>query len=490
VTPGDLTSLSLREAGDRVAGRAASSLELTEAALARIGRVDGKLGAFLAVTADGARAAAREADARAARGERRSPLDGVPVAVKDLFLTRGVETTAGSRVLEGWRPPYDATAVERLQAAGAVLLGKLNLDEFAMGSSTENSAYKLCRNPWDLARTPGGSSGGSAAAVAARLAHGTLGTDTGGSIREPASFCGVVGVKPTYGRVSRYGVVAFASSLDQVGPLARTVEDAALLLAAVAGHDPRDHTSSARPVDDYLAGLEGGVRGLRIGVPREWLAGGLEPGTEAAVRAALDAYERMGARRVEISLPHSRYGIAAYYLIAPAEASSNLARYDGVRFGLRAGTGGLGEMYAETRERGFGPEVKRRIMLGTYALSSGYYDAYYLRAQKVRTLVRRDLDQAFERCDLVAGPVSPGVAFKLGEKVEDPLQMYLADVFTITANLAALPALSVPCGKDGPTGLPVGLQLVGRSFDEATLLRAARALERELGTFPAPPEVD
>jgi aspartyl-tRNA(Asn)/glutamyl-tRNA(Gln) amidotransferase subunit A len=285
-------------------------------------------------------------------------------------------------------------------------------------------------------------------------------------------------------------VVAFASSLDQVGPLARTVEDAALLLAAVAGHDPRDLTSSPRPVDDYLAGLEGGARGLRIGVPREWLAGGLESGTEAAVRAALDAYQRMGATLVEISLPHSRYGIAAYYLIAPAEASSNLARYDGVRFGLRAGTRGLSEMYAETRERGFGPEVKRRIMLGTYALSSGYYDAYYLRAQKVRTLVRRDLDQAFERCDLVAGPVAPGVAFRLGERVEDPLRMYLADVFTITANLAALPALSVPCGKDGPTGLPVGLQLVGRSFDEATLLRAARGLERELGTFPAPPEVD
>jgi aspartyl-tRNA(Asn)/glutamyl-tRNA(Gln) amidotransferase subunit A len=485
----DPTQLSLRQAGDAVAARELSSLELTEAALRRIQKADAKLGAFLTVTADRAREAARQADARAARNERRSPLDGVPVGVKDLFATRGIQTTAGSRILEGWRPPYDATAVERLEAAGAVLVGKLNMDEFAMGSSTENSGYGPCLNPWDLARTPGGSSGGSAAAVAARLAHGTLGTDTGGSIREPASFCGVVGIKPTYGRVSRYGVVAFASSLDQVGPLARTVEDAALLLRTVAGHDPRDMTSSSRPVDDYLAGLEGGAKGLRIGVPKEWLAGGLEPGTEAAVRAALDVYRRMGATLVEISLPHSRYGIAAYYIIAPAEASSNLARYDGVRFGIRAPARGLREMYGDTRERGFGPEVKRRIMLGTYALSSGYYDAYYLRAQKVRTLVRRDLDQAFERCDVVAGPVAPGVAFKLGEKVEDPLQMYLADVFTITANLAALPALSVPCGKDAPTGMPVGLQLLGRPFDEGTLLRAARALERELGVFPAPPEV-
>jgi aspartyl-tRNA(Asn)/glutamyl-tRNA(Gln) amidotransferase subunit A len=486
VSAQELTALTLREAGEKIAARTVSSAELTEAALARIERVDGKLGAYLTVTAAEARAAAKEADARAARGERRSPLDGVPLAVKDLFLTKGVPTTAASRILEGWKPPYDATAVERLAAAGAVSVGKLNMDEFAMGSSNENSGYGLCRNPWDLARTPGGSSGGSAAAVAARLAHGTLGTDTGGSIRLPAAFCGVVGVKPTYGRVSRYGVVAFASSLDQVGPLARSVEDAALLLRAVAGHDPRDMTSSRRPVDDYLATLEGGARGLRIGVPKEWLAGGLEPGTEQAVRAALTTYQRLGATLVEISLPHSRYGIAAYYLIATAEASSNLARYDGVRFGIRAPATGLQEMYSETRERGFGPEVKRRIMLGTYALSSGYYDAYYLRAQKVRTLVRRDLDQAFEKCDLVAGPVAPGVAFKLGEKVEDPLQMYLADVFTITANLAALPALSLPCGKDGATGLPIGLQLVGRSFDEATLLRAARALEREVGTFPAP----
>jgi aspartyl-tRNA(Asn)/glutamyl-tRNA(Gln) amidotransferase subunit A len=483
----DLTALSLREAGAGIAVRAVSSRDLVEAALARVAAVDGKVGAFLAVTADRARAAAAAADARAAKGERRSELDGVPIAVKDLFATKGIPTTAGSRILEGFVPPFDATVIARLEAAGAVLVGKLNMDEFAMGSSNENSGFRPCANPWDLSRTPGGSSGGSAAAVAARFVHGTLGTDTGGSIRLPASFCGVVGLKPTYGRVSRYGVVAFASSLDQVGPLARTVEDVALLLERIAGHDPCDLTSSTRPVDDYLAGLEEGARGLRIGVPREWFQGGLDAGVERSVRAALAQYEELGAKLVPISLPHSRYGIAAYYLIAPAEASSNLARYDGVRFGLRAEAKGLREMYAETRERGFGAEPKRRIMLGTYALSSGYYDAYYLRAQKVRTLVRRDFDEAFRSCDVVAGPVAPSVAFRLGEKIADPLQMYLADVFTITCNLAALPGMSVPCGLDGATGMPVGLQLVGRPFDEATLLRAARALERELGPLPAPP---
>jgi aspartyl-tRNA(Asn)/glutamyl-tRNA(Gln) amidotransferase subunit A len=483
----DLTALSLREAGAGIAARAVSSRELVDAALARIGATDAKVGAFLAVTAERARAAAAAADARAAKGERRSEIDGVPVAVKDLFATRGVATTAGSRILEGFLPPYDATVVERLEAAGAVLVGKLNMDEFAMGSSNENSAFKRCANPWDLARTPGGSSGGSAAAVAARQVPASLGTDTGGSIRLPASFCGVVGVKPTYGRVSRYGVVAFASSLDQPGPLARTVEDAALLLGKVAGHDPRDLTSSTRPVDDYLADLEGGAAGLRVGVPREWFQGGVDPGVERSVRAALATYEKLGAKLVEISLPHTRYGIAAYYLIAPAEASSNLARYDGVRFGLRAEARGLKDLYAETREQGFGAEPKRRIMLGTYALSSGYYDAYYLRAQKVRTLIRRDFDAAFERCDVVAGPVAPSVAFRLGERTEDPLRMYLADVFTITCNLAALPGLSVPCGLESESGLPVGLQLLGRPFDEATLLRAARALEREVGHLPPPP---
>ena len=483
----DLLGASLLELSRVLAAGEASSREVTEAALARIERLDPKLGAFLEVTAEEARREADAADARARRGERRGPLDGVPLALKDIFLTRGVETTAGSRILEGFVPPYDATVVERLKAAGAVLLGKLNMDEFAMGSSNENSAFFPCHNPWDLARTPGGSSGGSAAAVAARLAFGTLGTDTGGSVREPAAFCGVVGLKPTYGRVSRYGVIAFASSLDQVGPLARTVADAAALLGAVAGRDERDMTSSARPVDDYLARIEDGARGLRIGVPREWLEAGVEAGVAERVREALAAYERLGASLVEISLPHTKYGIAAYYLIAPAEASSNLARYDGVRYGLRVkGDQGLREMYGETRRAGFGQEPKRRIMLGTYALSAGYYDAYYLRAQKVRTLLRQDFDRAFERCDLVAGPVAPTVAFRLGEKVDDPLQMYLADVFTVTCNLAALPGLALPCGLHPREGIPVGLQLIGRPFDEATLFRAGRALERELPALPPP----
>jgi aspartyl-tRNA(Asn)/glutamyl-tRNA(Gln) amidotransferase subunit A len=482
----DALELSLTELSRALAARELSSREVTDAALARIGATDARLGAFLTVTAEEARAQAAAADERAAHARSAGPLDGVPLALKDLFATRGVPTTAGSRILEGFVPPYDATVVERLRAAGAVLLGKLNMDEFAMGSSNENSAYKPCRNPWDLARTPGGSSGGSAAAVAARQAFGALGTDTGGSIREPAAFCGVVGMKPTYGRVSRYGVVAFASSLDQVGPLARTVADAAELLQAIAGRDERDMTSSARPVDDYRAALEGGARGLTVGVPREWLEG-VEAGVAERVREALRAYERLGARLVDVSLPHTKYGIAAYYLIAPAEASANLARYDGVRFGLRAKDArGLAEMYAESRRRGFGAEPKRRIMLGTYALSAGYYDAYYLRAQKVRTLLRRDFDRAFERCDLVAGPVAPTVAFRLGEKVDDPLQMYLADVFTVTCNLAALPGLSLPCGLHARERLPVGLQLIGRPFDEATLFRAGRALERELGPLPRP----
>jgi aspartyl-tRNA(Asn)/glutamyl-tRNA(Gln) amidotransferase subunit A len=473
--------------GERLAARSASSRELVDAALARIDATDAQVGAFLKVVPERARARAAEADARIARGERRSPLDGVPVAVKDIFLTKGVETTAGSRILEGFLPPFDATVIERLEQAGAVVVGKLNMDEFAMGSSNENSAFKLCRNPHDLTRTPGGSSGGSAAAVAARQVPASLGTDTGGSIRLPASFCGVVGLKPTYGRVSRYGVIAFASSLDQVGPVARSVEDAALMLRAIAGHDPRDMTSSTRPVDDYLASLEQGARGLRIGVPKEWFQGGVDAGVERLVRDALARYEQLGAQLVEVSLPHTRYGIGAYYLIATAEASSNLARYDGVRFGLSArDVRGLKDMYSETRERGFGPEPKRRIMLGTYALSAGYYDAYYLRAQKVRTLIRRDFDRAFESVDLVAGPVAPSCAFKLGERTADPLQMYLADIFTITGNLAALPGMSVPCGLHAESRLPVGLQLVGRPFDEATLLRAARALERDVGPGPAP----
>ncbi|HET7752486.1 MAG TPA: Asp-tRNA(Asn)/Glu-tRNA(Gln) amidotransferase subunit GatA [Anaeromyxobacteraceae bacterium] len=478
--------VSLTELAAQLAAKQVTSREVTLAALARIEATDGAIGAFLRVTPERALAQADAADARAARGERKGPLDGVPVGLKDIFVTKGVETTAGSRILEGFVPPYSGTAVERIEGAGAVVLGKLNMDEFAMGSSNENSAYGPCRNPWDLARTPGGSSGGSAAAVAARQCFGALGTDTGGSIREPAAFCGIVGLKPTYGRVSRYGVIAFASSLDQVGPMGRSVADCAAMLQVIAGHDPRDMTSSTRPVDDYSARLEEGAAGLRIGVPREWFQGGLDAGTEARVREALAAYERMGAKLVEISLPHQKYGVAAYYIIAPAEASSNLARYDGVRYGLRVKGSGLKDTYAKTRARGFGAEPKRRIMLGTYALSSGYYDAYYLRAQKVRTLVRRDFDEAFASCDVIAGPVTPDVAFPLGERVDDPLRMYLADVFTITCNLAALPGLSIPCGLHPQKGLPVGLQLIGRPFDEATLFRAARAFEREAAPLPPP----
>jgi aspartyl-tRNA(Asn)/glutamyl-tRNA(Gln) amidotransferase subunit A len=484
-----LLDLTLTELSAKLAAREVSARDATAAALARIEATDAAIGAFLRVTPERALAQADAADARAARGERLGPLDGVPLALKDIFVTRGVETTAGSRILEGFVPPYSGAAVERLEAAGAVVLGKLNMDEFAMGSSNENSAYKPCRNPWDTSRTPGGSSGGSAAAVAARQCFGALGTDTGGSIREPAAFCGIVGLKPTYGRVSRYGVIAFASSLDQVGPMGRSVADCAAMLQAVAGHDARDMTSSTRPVDDYSAALEAGAGGLRVGVPREWFQGGLDPGTEARVREALGAYERMGAKLVDVSLPHQQYGVAAYYIIAPAEASSNLARYDGIRYGLRVKGSGLKDTYAKTRARGFGAEPKRRIMLGTYALSSGYYDAYYLRAQKVRTLVRRDFDEAFRACDVIAGPVTPDVAFPLGERVDDPLRMYLADVFTITCNLAALPGLSVPCGLHPEKRLPVGLQLIGRPFDEATLFRAARALERETEPLPAPPGV-
>jgi aspartyl-tRNA(Asn)/glutamyl-tRNA(Gln) amidotransferase subunit A len=481
----ELTGLSLQAAGARLAAGAVSSRQLTQACLDRIQATDGRVGAFLTVTGERALEQADQSDRRRAAGQPLGPLDGLPLALKDIFLTRGVPTTAGSRILEGFVPPYDGTAVTRLLQAGAVLLGKLNMDEFAMGSSNEHSAFKPCRNPWDLTRTPGGSSGGSAAALAARQCFGTLGSDTGGSIRLPASFCGVVGLKPTYGRVSRHGVIAFASSLDQPGPLGRTSWDVAALLQAIAGPDPHDLTCAARPAGDYLSGLEGGARGLRVGVPREWFGEGLDPEVEARVRQALATYARLGATLVEVSLPHSRFGIAAYYLIATAEASANLARYDGVRFGLRAaGARGLKELYAESREQGFGAEPKRRIMLGTYALSAGYHQAYYLRAQQVRTLIRRDFDAAFERCDLVAGPVAPSAAFKLGEKTGDPLQMYLADIFTITCNLAALPGLSVPCGL--ARGLPVGLQLVGRPFDEATLLTAARALERELGPSPAP----
>jgi aspartyl-tRNA(Asn)/glutamyl-tRNA(Gln) amidotransferase subunit A len=477
---------SVREIRDRVNRGELRAEDVVRAAAERIDARDREVRAFLSLAIDAAMAEAREADRRVARGER-LPLAGVPVAIKDVLCTRGTTTTCGSRILEGFRPAYDATAVARLRAAGAVVIGKTNLDEFAMGSSTENSAFGPVRNPWDPSRVPGGSSGGSAAAVAAGMVPAALGTDTGGSVRQPASLCGVVGLKPTYGRVSRFGLVAFASSLDQVGPLAGDVGDCAALLAAVAGRDPRDMTSAPEPVPDYEAALGCGVEGLRLGVPREYFGAGLAGDVSAAVLAALDRLREAGAEVREISLPHTDHAIPAYYLIADAEASSNLARYDGVRYGRRdPGAGGLEEMYRGTRSAGFGPEVKRRIMLGTFALSAGYYDAYYLRAQKVRRLVRRDFEEAFREVDLVACPTSPETAFRLGSRIEDPLAMYRSDVYTVTASLAGLPAISIPCGL-GDDGLPVGLQLIGAAFDEPRLLAAARALERLLDLRLRPP---
>jgi aspartyl-tRNA(Asn)/glutamyl-tRNA(Gln) amidotransferase subunit A len=460
-----------------------------EAMLARIDRLDGRIGAYLTVLRDEAVAAAREADARYRRGAPLGPLDGIPLALKDNLCARGTRTTAGSRILETFVAPYDATVVARLRAGGAVLLGKTNLDEFAMGSSTEFSAYHLTRNPWDLARVPGGSSGGSAAAVAAGLAAGALGSDTGGSVRQPAAFCGVVGLKPTYGRVSRYGLIAFGSSLDQIGPFAGDVRDAALLLGAIAGHDPRDSTSVEEPVPDYVAGLGAGVRGLRLGVPDEYFIDGMDPEVERAVRAAIGVLRELGATVERVSLPATEHALAVYYIVAPAEASSNLARYDGVKYGLRVpGARDLIDMSGRTRAAGFGLEVKRRIMLGTYALSAGYYDAYYGHAQKVRTLVARDFQRAFAAVDLIAAPVTPNVAFRHGEK-EDPLAMYLNDVFAVPANMAGLPGVSVPCGFSA-AGLPIGLQLIGRPFDEARMLRAAHAYEQATPWSARVPSLD
>ncbi|HEX9579071.1 MAG TPA: Asp-tRNA(Asn)/Glu-tRNA(Gln) amidotransferase subunit GatA [Myxococcales bacterium] len=462
---------------DALAAGEASPAALLEACLARIRALDGKLHSFLRLTEAEAHAAAK---ASSQRRTRLSPLDGVPIALKDIFCMEGVETTAGSKILRGYVPPYDATVVRKLKLAGAVIVGKLNMDEFAMGSSTENSAFGPTMNPWDLERTPGGSSGGSAAAVAARLVPGALGTDTGGSIRQPAAMVGCSGIKPTYGRVSRFGVIAFASSLDQVGAFAQDVRGVAMLLGAIAGHDPDDQTSSMRPVPDYAASLKGGVRGLRIGVPAEYFGEGLQPEIDQAVRKAIEVLRGEGCKVKPISLPNSPHAIATYYIVATAEASSNLARYDGVRYGHRARAAQLLEMYERTRAEGFGAEVKRRIMLGTYALSAGYYDAYYLRAQKVRALIRRDFDNAFANVDAVVCPTSPTTAFRLGEKVDDPLAMYLNDIYTVPVNLAGLPGISIPCGFDQKR-LPIGLQLIGKPFDEETLLRLAHAYEARAG---------
>lgn len=470
--------LSISAVAELLRKKSLSSAELTELLLRRIEQTEPQIHAFLTVCSEQARAQAREADRRRAAGED-GPLLGVPLALKDVLVTRGIRTTAASRILENYIPPYDATVVQRLQAAGAVCLGKLNCDEFAMGSSTENSAFGPTRNPWDLARVPGGSSGGSAAAVAAGECFGSLGSDTGGSIRQPAALCGIVGLKPTYGRVSRYGLIAYASSLDQVGPMTRTVTDAAILLEATAGWDPADATSTPTEVPRYAAQLTAQVRGLRVGLPREFFGEGLQPEIRAAVSESVRILEKNGASVREVSLPHSVYAVPTYYMIATAEASSNLARFDGVRYGLRLGEEeGLQAMYSITRSRGFGAEVKRRIMLGTYALSAGYYDAYYLKALKVRTLIRRDFERVFDMADVVLTPTTPTTAFRLGEKVGDPLQMYLSDVYTISANLAGLPAISLPCGFDAE-GLPIGLQLIGRDFEEQTLLNAAFLLECE-----------
>ncbi len=472
----ELTDLTLSQLLSQLCARAISAVELTRAYLERIQALNPTLQAYLTVTAERALADAEAADRARAAGDDR-PLLGVPLAIKDVLSTQGIETTCGSKILKGYVPIFSATVVERLEAAGMVLLGKTNMDEFAMGSSTENSAYAITRNPWDLERVPGGSSGGSAAAVSAGLAAGALGTDTGGSIRQPGALCGIAALKASYGRVSRYGLVAFGSSLDGAGPMARTVEDAARLLQVIAGHDPRDATSMPLPVPDYLAALTGDVRGLRVGIPKEYFIEGIQPEVEAAVRAAIAHLEGLGAQTVEISLPHTEYSLPVYYLIAPAEASANLARYDGVRFGLRVEKGEMWPTYKATRGQGFGAEVKRRIMLGTYALSAGYYDAYYGKAQAVRTLIKQDFDRAFEQVDVIVTPTSPTTAFKIGENTDDPLQMYLADVFTLPASLAGICGLNVPCGFDRQ-GLPIGLQILGRAFAEATVLRVGHAYEQ------------
>jgi aspartyl-tRNA(Asn)/glutamyl-tRNA(Gln) amidotransferase subunit A len=451
---------------------------ITSHFLDAIRKTDKRVRAFLYVDEQGALGAAREVDARRKRGEKLGPLAGIPVAIKDVLCTAGRPTTCGSKILQNFVPPYDAHVITRLKQADAILIGKTNLDEFAMGSSTENSAYQVTRNPWDLERIPGGSSGGSAAAVAARQAPLALGTDTGGSIRQPAGVCGVVGLKPTYGRVSRFGVVAYGSSLDQVGPLARSVADAALLLEVIAGHDPRDSTCVNTPVPVYTQRLDEPVKPLVIGVPREFFTEGLDAEVERAVRAALEVYQDRGATLKEISLPHSPYAIAAYYVVATAEASSNLARYDGVHFGHRAAKfDNLIDMVCKSRGEGFGKEVKRRIMLGTYALSSGYIDAFYLKALKVRRLIKNDFDQAFAACDVIMGPTSPTAAFKIGEKSDDPLAMYLSDVYTISCNLAGIAGISIPCGFT-KTNLPIGLQILAAPFQEEKLLRIALMYEK------------
>jgi aspartyl-tRNA(Asn)/glutamyl-tRNA(Gln) amidotransferase subunit A len=472
----DLNSLTIETTRTAVAAKQITASELVEKFYGRIKADDPEIHAYLTLSEDRAFAQAKHIDGLVSKGAPLPPLAGVPVGIKDVMVTRGVRTTAGSKILENFVPPYDCTAVARLEAAGAIVLGKMNCDEFAMGSSNENSAYGPVRNPRDKSRVPGGSSGGSAAAVAAGTAVATLGSDTGGSIRQPASFCGVVGLMPTYGRVSRYGLIAFASSLDHIGPLTKTVKDAAILLGVIAGRDPLDSTSADVPVPDYVADLAKPVSGLKIGVPKEYFGEGLDAEVRAAVEAGIGKLLSAGCEIIPISLPHTAYAIPAYYIIATAEASANLARYDGVRYGYRAKSARtLSDMYRKSRDEAFGAEVKRRIMLGTYALSSGYYDAYYLKAQRVRTLLTRDFEAAFEKVDAIVTPTAPTPAFRLGEKADDPLSMYLADTYTVIADLAGVPGISVPCGKT-KSGLPIGLQVLGRHFDESTILRVAASV--------------
>jgi aspartyl-tRNA(Asn)/glutamyl-tRNA(Gln) amidotransferase subunit A len=474
----DLRNLTIESARSAIAEKRVSASGLVEQFYSKIRAENPEINAYLALSKDRAFAQAKQIDDLVSKSAPLPPLAGVPLGIKDVMVTKGVRTTAGSKILQNFIPPYDCTAVTKLEAAGAIVLGKLNCDEFAMGSSNENSAYGPVRNPRDTSRVPGGSSGGSAAAVAAGMAVATLGSDTGGSIRQPASFCGVVGLMPTYGRVSRYGLIAFASSLDHIGPLTKTVKDASILLGVIAGHDPMDSTSANVPVPNYEADLAKSVSGLRIGIPKEYFGDGLEAEVRGAVEAGIAKLRSAGCEIVPISLRHTAYATPTYYVIATAEASANLARFDGVRYGHRTkGAHSLSEMYRKSRDEGFGTEVKRRIMLGTYALSSGYYDAYYLKAQRVRTLLTRDFEEAFQKVDAIVTPTAPTPAFKLGEKADDPLSMYLADIYTVTADLAGVPGISVPCGET-QSGLPIGLQVLGKHFDESTVLRVAAAIEQ------------
>ncbi len=473
----ELHQKTIHEVSADLKAKKLSSVELTKAVMDHLEKVEPKVQAFITITRDEAFKQAAEADKRLATGKDITALTGVPVGIKDLLCTKGVRTTCGSRMLENFVPPYNATVVEKLYSVGAVSVGKTNMDEYAMGSSTETSFYKKTKNPWNLNCVPGGSSGGSAACVSADQAFASLGSDTGGSIRQPAALCGIVGLKPTYGRVSRYGLIAFASSLDQIGPFGKDVEDCAIMMQVISGHDSKDSTSADIPVPDYLGEMRKSVKGLKVGIPKEFFPDGLNKEVSEAVKKAIEELKKQGAEIHEVSLPASPYALAVYYVLAPSEASSNLARYDGVRYGLRVPGENIMEMYSKTRAAGFGPEVKRRIMLGTYALSSGYYDAYYLKALKVRRLIKQDYDKAFEKVDVIATPTAPNPAFRFGEKTGDPLTMYLEDIFTVSINITGLPGLSVPCGMS-KTELPIGLQLIGKAFDEATLLRTAYAYEQ------------